>query len=422
MNKIKMIISYKNLLLIFLLLSNTYTDKIFANENYVVSTVNKLPITKIDVIERAKVISFSIDQDLEFKNLKNFYNQSLKTLTNERVILSNGLKINKNINKIVSKKAYQLALRDFDNSESKLDQFINELSISKSTIVDKFKSQLIWSTILRNRFKKEIKNTEEKSKRIYEKQEVYRKKNLYDIAEIVLEQKGNSRLLQNISLALKQGSGFLEIAKQVSISSSAKFNGRIGWKTYENLPDYIIDKNIKPKEGDIISFPFKNKIKIIKILVKRNNGRLSEIENIITLAQINFQINFKKKSDAYIYAKEKVIKLLNNKINCNNLKLININKYQGLNLNIVNTRIADLSPNIQKIIKNKKLYEISAPMFSGNNGYAYIKCAEKKAKLKRNNYAKIKKDFMAKQFLIFSEKLINKLNKQANIINIEKFK
>ena len=77
LNNIKKITLYKHLILILFVLSNTIFGKVFANENYILSTVNKLPITKIDVINRAKLISFSIDQDLKFRNLKNFYNKSL---------------------------------------------------------------------------------------------------------------------------------------------------------------------------------------------------------------------------------------------------------------------------------------------------------------------------------------------------------
>ena len=118
LNNIQITTSYKRLILILFLLSNTIFCNVFANENYVLSTVNKLPITKIDVINRAKIISFAVDKDLQFKNLKNFYNQSFKSLTTERVIEAAGLQLNKNINNIVSKRAYQLTLQDFDNSES----------------------------------------------------------------------------------------------------------------------------------------------------------------------------------------------------------------------------------------------------------------------------------------------------------------
>ena len=68
------------------------------------------------------------------------------------------------------------------------------------------------------------------------------------------------------------------------------------------------------------------------------------------------------------------------------------------------------------------MYEVSDPIFLRNNGYTYITCDKKKGKLPKNISSQIKKNIMEKQFLIFSEKLIKKLNKQANIINIKKIK
>ena len=110
--------------------------------------------------------------------------------------------------------------------------------------------------------------------------------------------------------------------------------------------------------------------------------------------------------------------MLYNKINCNDLKKVNNINNQDLNLKVVNTRIVDLSPNIQRVIKNKKLYEISEPIYIGNNGYTYITCDNKQAKLIKKSQTQVKKEVLNKQFLIFSEKLIKKLNKQANIVNI----
>ena len=134
----------------------------FAKENYVVSIVNKIPLTKIDVINRAKLIAFSVEKNYEFKNLRKFYSQSIKALVNERIIISEGLQINKNINQIVSDKAYQLALSEYNNSEIEFIKFINKSSISKSTILDKYKAQLIWGIVLKEKYKVQLKNLEKK--------------------------------------------------------------------------------------------------------------------------------------------------------------------------------------------------------------------------------------------------------------------
>jgi len=244
-------ISYKYQIIVIISFINIISSAIYAKENYILSTVNTIPISKIDVINRAKLISFSINQDLKFKNLKSFYNQSYKALINERVIHSAGLRINKNINKIVSKQAYQLTLQNFDNSEDELNRFIKKLSIPKSAIIEKSETQLIWSIVLRDRFKSEIDRLEEKINENILRNNSQNQQDLYDIAEIVIDRSGNNNLLKNINLALQQGISFLDIAKQVSLSSSAKFNGKTGWRNYKNLPKYIIDKQINVKEGDV---------------------------------------------------------------------------------------------------------------------------------------------------------------------------
>ena len=412
-------ISYKYQIIAIISLLNIISSAICAKENYILSTINTIPISKIDVINRAKLISFSINQDLKFKNLKIFYNQSYKTLINERVIQSAGLRINKNINKIVSKEAYKLTLQNFDNSEDKFNKFIRKLSIPKSTVLEKSESQLIWSIVLKDRFKSEIDRLEKKINENIFRNEFQNQQDLYDLSEIIIEKNGNNDLLKNINLALQRGVAFSDIAKQFSLSSSARFSGKIGWRHYKTLPKYIVNKKINVKEGDVITFPVKDKIRIIKILVKRDKGKLSKIENTVSLVQVNFELNFKTKTAAYNDVKQKLIKLLSNKKNCNQLKKIND---KNIKLNIIKSRIADLSPKIQKVITDKKIYEITSPVYFGNNGYTYVVCDKKQAKLVTKNYDQTKNKFMAKQLLVFSEKHLKQLNKQANIINIKNIK
>ena len=88
-----------------------------ANENFIVTIVNKIPISKIDVINKAKLLSYSIENNLNTNNLPKFYNQALENLINEKVILSEGLKINKNIENLVKKQSENLLLAEFKNSE-----------------------------------------------------------------------------------------------------------------------------------------------------------------------------------------------------------------------------------------------------------------------------------------------------------------
>ena len=161
-NKLEMVIKFLNLKFLFLIIFlATYIFKhAFSEENYIVNIVNEIPITKVDIHNRAKLISISINQNSKIKNIENYYNQSLQTLINEKVILSAGNKINKNLTSIVSKQANKMLLAEFENSKLKLDQFLIKHSISKSVLLEKHIAQLIWGIVLRDKYKMQFSKIE----------------------------------------------------------------------------------------------------------------------------------------------------------------------------------------------------------------------------------------------------------------------
>ena len=416
---IKQFLKLRLLIIINIIFCNIFINNAFGSENFVVTTVNKIPITKNDIVNRAKIISFSIKKNTDFKKLQNYYNQALNSLINEKIILSAGLKINNNIIKIVTPKANQILLNEFDNSKDKLDKFINYLSIPKAKLLEKYESQLVWGIVLKNKFKDQLLKLDNIVQNDIEDRKNRKTEDLYDLAEIVISKNNNQNLLNQIKSALKNGVNFLDLAKQVSISSSAKFKGKVGWKNYQNLPRYIKSKKINLNEGDIISFPTKDKIKIIKILAKRLNGKFSENETSVILGQIKFPINFQKKDVAYKKVKYAVKDLLTNKKSCKNLNIIK-NQNKNYSVNIIKSRLADISTKIQNVIKNFELYKISQPMFLGNYGYTYIICDVKKPKSEKKTILELKNKMMQKHYLIISERYLKRLNKEAIITHKKK--
>ena len=127
----------------FIFVYFTLTSVILASDNFIVTTVNKIPISKFDIINKSKILSYSIDKNFNSDNLSKFYDQALNNLISEKIILSEGLKNNKNIENLVEEQANKLLLEEFDNSEINLSQFLKKLSIPKSILIDKYKTQLI---------------------------------------------------------------------------------------------------------------------------------------------------------------------------------------------------------------------------------------------------------------------------------------
>ena len=418
-NKLNMNVKFLFLIILFSTFIFKYAS---SEENYIVRIVNKIPITRVDIFNRAKLISITVDKNSKLKNLKNYYSQSLQTLIKEKIILSAGKKLNKKITSIISNQANQILLAEFENSKIKLDQFIKKYSIPKSTLLERIEAQLIWRIVLRNKYKMQFSKIEKNIEQTLNTNDYKKKEDLYDLAEIVIYKKNNDELLKKINFALKNGASFLDIAKKVSISSSARFNGKIGWNSFESLPRFIKNKRTIINEGEIFTFFEKDKIKIIKILAKRQNGKLSLKEDIILLAQIKFPVNFQEKNIAYKKIKNDLDSLLKKQDTCNVLKIFGKNNSKNMDLKVIKSRFADLSPKIEGLIENINFFEISKPVFLGNNGYVYVKCDKKKAKLNKIDNKKLKEITLNKYFLIFSEKLLKRLNNEANILLVEKIK
>jgi hypothetical protein len=392
----------------------------YANENFIVTIVNKIPISKIDITNKAKLLSYSIEKKLNSNNLPKFYNQALENLINEKVILSEGLKINKSIENLVKKQSENLLLAKFKNSEIQLTNFLKELSIPKSTILDKYKTQLILGYLVKQKYKSQLNNLETVVEKNINSEKNLRKVDLFELAEIVINKKNNYKLYNEIQSALQNGANFLNIAKQVSMSSSSRFNGKIGWKTFEEASRITKNKKNKFVEGDILSYSTNDKIYFFKILAIRLNGQLSKKENKVLLVEAKFPINFKKKEKAYMDVKKRLDNMLSHKSKCNNLAALKNSSKFNISLNTIKTRLADISSNIQYLIKNIKLYEVSKPLFSGNNGFAYIICDRQKATKEEINPDIIKNKMMNKHFSNLANKLLKRLNKQAQVTQIQK--
>ena len=87
---IKQFLKLKLLIITNIIVLTIFLKDAYSSENFIVTTVNKIPITKKDVINRAKLFLFSIENKNDFKNLNNYYDQSLDSLIREKIIFALG--------------------------------------------------------------------------------------------------------------------------------------------------------------------------------------------------------------------------------------------------------------------------------------------------------------------------------------------
>ena len=91
----------------------------------------------------------------------------------------------------MANQANQMLLAEFDNSKQKLEQFIKIYNIPKSNLLEKYKAQLIWGIVLRNKYKIQFAKIEKNIEQTIGSNNSKKNENLYDLAEIVINKNNN---------------------------------------------------------------------------------------------------------------------------------------------------------------------------------------------------------------------------------------
>ena len=106
--------NYKLLAKLLLFICITFSSPLLAKEkNYIVALVDKDPITFIDLKEKAKLIHYTQNKNINYKQIQDLYKKSLDVMIEEKLLISEALKYNKDILKLSKKDSLRLLLPKF---------------------------------------------------------------------------------------------------------------------------------------------------------------------------------------------------------------------------------------------------------------------------------------------------------------------
>ena len=277
----------KKLLVIFFLF---FISEKLASEtnNSVIITVGNYPITNLDLIKEIKLISVLSNININENNEEEIKNLAIQSLV-KRTIKRNEierLKVTqynpKDLDRQISRIAKNLGLNKED-----LKIFLKQKNLSYNNIVKNFETDLKWNTVIFKLYKNKIAlNTIEIENKInseLEKQKLDKSKSLLlSEIQVNLSSEGLEATKNKVLSKIKEG-GFENAAKDLSISSSAKNGGSVGWikedklskKIYENIKHLKNGEISKPiSAGEIVIF-------IKKIDEKSNSVDLESIKKNI---------------------------------------------------------------------------------------------------------------------------------------------
>ena len=288
------------LIILFSIISN---KSIYSSEVYIVSKVNNIIITNVDVENEYRYL-IALNNDLKNIDKKKIMKLAKKSIIREKIKeteLKNHFDLNrenKYIDRILAN--FYKAL-DLKNEK----EFINYL-LNYDLLFDEVKKKIIieaaWNDLIYTKYIDKIQIDEQEIKKKINKLISDKKKqNVYLLSEILYNENNvedNENKYKLIKKSITE-IGFKSTANIHSISDTAKLGGQIGWINESQLSKIIIKKIVKLKIGEYtepITIP--GGILIINL----DNIKIQE-ENLDFDLEFNKQITFEKNTQLNQFSK-----------------------------------------------------------------------------------------------------------------------
>ncbi len=290
-----------NLIAINLFFLTIFNNNLFAVSNvYIVTKVDNEIITNIDIAQEVNYL-ISLNNDLINMEKKSLVKMAKDSLIREKVKLNelnknnNTLEIKQDVMENILKNYYEKLNLD---SLEQFREYLLSYNINLQDIMYKIKIEILWNQYVYYKYKKLLNvNVEELKKKINENKNKNNKITKYLLSEILFSlnneenfEKKNSEIRQKIDR-----NGFKTAANIYSISSTAKFGGRIGLMNESQLSKRILKEIKSIKQGEVTkTIDVPNGFLILKledIIVEKFEKNLTkELDNLIKF-ETNRQLN-----------------------------------------------------------------------------------------------------------------------------------
>ena len=391
------------------------------NKTKIIATVNGFPITSYDLNERLNIFLFESNLENSYENKKKFTEDVIDNLIEEELKFQEAKKINPNIIFQAEKKAIELIEKNFGNNQEKINKNLKPFGASYNHFLRLFTADVIWSSIIKSKYKNEFINIKEKVQNKLNKNKLDFNKTHYKLSEIEISPtinrniEASEKLLENILNSLRQGANFNSLAKQFSSSETRNNNGMLGWVKKDTLSSKTINLLEKVEVGKITKvIKIGNSFKIFRLEGKIFNGKRNENESIIELVKLVYPL---EKNDETMILKSK--KALNNDLteisDCSDLKKLHLNYGNKENAESGKFRIFNLKENIKKEVIFLRKNQHTQPIFTNDGLVVLMVCDRYLPEINFQNEDSIRNDIESKLFVQLSDRYINRLKRSSYI-------
>ena len=397
----------------------------FATVIEVVATVDGVPITSHELNERRNMLIKTTGLTITSENTAQINRDVLQMLIDDQIKISAGSKVLGSQMQIVEDNADNLINQTFSQNGENPNDVLRQLNIPREIIRLKFKADILWASIINNRFEGQFANARAEAEIELSKLEQNLNEPHINLDEIVLLPEPGRNYAATMNLAnqmvnaIRQGADFNRIAQQYSASGSAQSGGNIGWILVDNL-DPELARTILPLQPGDITDPIDRDgaILIYKLSGKRENGMADPMETQITLTRLLYPLAANDDATR-LEAAAKIKRNTKDITTCDELENLHLSYGSGLAFNLGILPLYSLAPELRDMVAPLDKGEMSEVIAYKEGMAAFMVCDKQAPQINLPDLDALELNVKNRYFSVLSSRYLNQLRREA-VIDIRK--
>lgn len=388
----------------------------------VVAVVNGQAITSLDLENRLAYLLDSTGIAMTEENEAQLREDVLQMLVDDKLKLMEAKRLVPNIIEAGRAQAREMVNDTYQSGTKSAGATLRELGLNRQIIEEKTSADIIWATLLRDRYKSQFDTADKLAEQALERAKADLSQPQVRLSEIVLAPSPDRNTANNLEIAyqmidaMKQGADFAAIARQYSASGSAKEGGNLGWIVLNTLPDLFATAIEEAPSGAILA-PI-NQDGIIYILRKdgvRAKGFIDPSQARVDIARALLPLSADISSSDQLIAAGELQKRTETAKSCADIEALNEELGSGQPPYLFDLEIASITPNLRTIIEKLEVNQPSEPLNFAEGMVVFMVCKRTMPEVDLPSLETLKNAELNKIFAIISNRYLLRLRRAATI-------
>ena len=386
------------------------------------TTVNGKPITNYDIEQRARFLGYATNIEITDQNRTRIYEDALQLIIDDELRLEAARSLISDVEAGVLPQVRDYINQNFGTDTLSGNRALQQAGIDPMTVQLKYVADIAWSNFISTRFADKFSNIESRIDDELERISKNAAKPQLKLAEIVLSPSPVRTLEQTRDLAdemvaaIRKGASFNEIARQYSVSGSASRGGDVGWAMIEKLPKPFRDALSGLENGQVTEpLLLDGAVYILRRNGERKDGLVDGSASRVWLARAILPLAATASDADRLEAGAKVERDTEELQGCDALAALNSAYGSNAVAKLDDMLLADLAPQMQKLIASLELGEPSAPLAFAEGVASMMVCRIEAPEIALPSREEIRQVLIDKTFGSLSERQLLRLRRTAII-------